>query len=288
MTARKQKDRMRAALAVAAACLAACTARAAYIEEWDDPGLTNHNWLAWCTDGFSWTGGAYLVFSQFGGVGNSGYVRIDDMATLSEWDGVYWPAYTEEGPATNRMRAYTQDLDLNMDSLIRVYGRRDVASDLKSGEVCFFIGRWEAATNQAFYYYNQPVTVNTNDWDVRTVIDIAPGDWMAITNVGSMTPESLYDNPQQYGFVIIGATGQPSGALRFDEFSNVATNLLLTNVVVTDTRLYAATNTITATNSVRVESTSDVRFLGGREVKLAPGFWAQTGSTFNARIEPGL
>ena len=117
---------------------------------------------------------------------------------------------------------------------------------------------------------------------------MSAGNWVTITNIGGIAATSLYVNPQQYGFVLVGATSKPTGALAFDVFYNLGKDIVLTNLTATNTAFFAATNSLTATNAVVISPSSKAEFIAGRQVDLAPGFRAATGSTFRAGIDTGL
>ena len=268
--------------------LAATAAPAAYIEHWEGTAASNHNWRSW-GQGAGWTNSVNMIHHQFGGIGNSDYVRSVELSTLNQWLGDYWPAYTEDTNPTNRLREASQDLHLNVDSLVRVYCRTLSNTDtLYGGKVYFFVGEWLTTGDTAFYYHSVPVTVNTNNWQVRSLLDLSQGSWVTITNINGRPVDQVYTNPQQCGFVIVGATSQPAGQFGFDDFYSIATNLALTNLTVVATNLYVATNSITAGTNFNVLTGSDVQFIGGREVRLMPGFRAATGSLFRAGIRTDL
>ncbi len=268
--------------------LHAAAAPGAYLETWDDEARTNHNWRFWAW-GSGWTGGVNMVYNRFGGIGNLNYVRTWPLESAEPWLGVYWPAYTEDTNPTNRLRDPAQDLQLDKDSIIRVYCRTLSPTDtLFNGAVYFFVGEWMTNGNMAFYRHSTPVTVNTNDWDVRSTIDLRQGSWVTISNVNGRPVEQVYTNPQQYGFVIVGATSCPAGQLGFDNFSSLAGSLVLSNLTVTNWMLQAATNTITATNWVTVAPAGDLELRAGAAIRLAPGFHARSGSVFRAVTDPGL
>ncbi len=65
-------------------------------------------------------------------------------------------------------------------------------------------------------------------------------------------------------------------------------NLTLVNLSISDTKVYTATNSITAGPNVTVTSTGDVTFRAGSEITLLPGFTAVAGSDFRAYIDTGL
>jgi len=65
-------------------------------------------------------------------------------------------------------------------------------------------------------------------------------------------------------------------------------NLTLTNLSIADTRVYIATNTITAGPAFTVESGGDVTFKAGASITLKPGFIATAGSNFHAYIDTSL
>ena len=193
--------------------LSPCLSMASYTEPWD---ANSHNWNYW--DG-SYPEDAMLYVAGGGAGGpTDGYVKAPlDLLQPEHSPDVLWPAYTAQGG-----RDPEQNLDLNNYPIIKVKIRALATADLAEGFVCFFIGKWVDDFNYVFWYYNSPLPVNPNNWHISGNIDVSQDKWTEIVRVGmgGVTPQSIYSNPQQYGFVIVGHAYQPSGELRFDDFAN--------------------------------------------------------------------
>lgn len=275
------------ALTVAVCWLAAlCTG--AYIERWEGTVTSNHCWRSWA-EVPGWTGSVHMIHHPFGGLNNSDYVRSPGLDSLEPWIGCYWPAYTEDTDPTNKLREVSQEVHLDVDSVVYVHCRTLSSTDtLYGGSVYFFVGEWSTNGSTAFYRHSAQVTVNTNNWAVRSVIDLSQGTWLTITNISGRPVDQVYTNPQQYGFVIVGATNQPGGELGFDGFFSVAKDLALTNLTAVVTNLYAATNLVSAGTDFNVENGSKVDVRAGREILLQPGFHADAGGSFRAAIDRDL
>ena len=188
-----------------------------YFENWNTPATTNHNWNYWTTQDVA------MVWHSAGGVGNTAYVSTP-LGSCSNWLTAYWPAYT-----FGASRETNQDLQLTSFSTVSVFASMQDPAGLNGNQVQFFIGEWIASNNYAFYTYNAPFFVNTNNWAQHATIVLGgTQNWTLVASQGSTkTAVDLYDNPQQYGFAVSsgigggGGVGVPTGDLRLDNFSVV-------------------------------------------------------------------
>jgi hypothetical protein len=182
---------------------------AVYEEEWNASGNGAHRWNYWTT------GDVAMAWQATGGRADSGHVSAP-LAACSNWlNDSRWPAYTFAD------RDATQNIDLVSGSALSVYARMADPATLNGGSLHFFIGEWLSQSNYVFYQHNAVVTVATNDWSVRSSWTAGTDlDWTLVDRAGSTkNPTDLYANPQQYGFVIRGSAGQPTGSLGLDSFA---------------------------------------------------------------------
>ena len=214
-------------IAVAAVALGCCPLLFAqdYEEElWDDPLKANNNWSYYDTDAAE-PHDVDMVWLSTGGVGNSGYVKTPLSALDSAHDGeAFWPAYPYRDIGDN------QEINLGIVRTKIVVYASDVSMmvpmDLHGGQLHFFIGQWDPGTSPgpeddtwSYFYNTAPVTINDNDWAVKSVIDVIDGAWETLaSNDPSVQPSDLFYHPQQWGFVIYPASDTPSGELAFDYF----------------------------------------------------------------------
>lgn len=168
-----------------------------------------------------------------GGHGDSGFV-VTPLTSLPPWSntvaGIRFPLAT-------RSRSHWSNPYENRRVEIRVNRtptEADVVADLGGGFLTFFVGRWEAATNYAFYFLRRgfevaegggwqmaslAVVTDTNAWSVA-------GSPPTFSDEGSLLSQSgqerfpltfLLQSPQQWGVAIVGSHRQPGGWLGFDQ-----------------------------------------------------------------------
>jgi len=199
---------------------ASSAARAEYIENWD---TSNNNWSYW--DNPPPPNHTPMVHVPSGGAGGlgDGYVKtpLSQLvpAQIHTLDAL-WPAYLDEPTKDPDQR-----LNLNNDPIIKVRLNDLGSANLQGGAVYFFIGTWVDESNQVFWRYNEPLTINADSWAIKSVIDVRGGNWVVIVHDGmpGAVPEDFYNDPPQYGFVIQGQDDdvQLTGELGFDSFANV-------------------------------------------------------------------
>lgn len=186
-----------------------------YTENWNSSGDANHNWAYWSSNEVA------IPWMSSGGYNDSGYVQAN-LTSMTNWcaDNSYWVGYL----ITNTM-APEQHVDLT-GKWIEIRANDMNTADLDGGELYFFIGDWSGPANYSFFYNTNSLTLGANSWDVLHSIAIGENDnWGTIAQVGNtQTPDDLFNNPQQYGFVIYNAdgnNGKPSGQLGLDNFAVV-------------------------------------------------------------------
>ncbi len=194
-----------------------------YNEElWDDPIKTNNNWAYYDVDH---TSGPHvdMIWHATGGVGNSGYVHAPlGGLDSAHHEQAFWPAYLFRG-----LGSFGQEIDLSPpDTVIKIYAREMAVSvvpiDLKGGSLHFFIGQWITGPPDkwSFFYNRTPIGISDAGWTIENMIYVGGDDqWGEIANNDpSVSPSDLFYHPEQWGFVIFGATGTPAGELAIDSF----------------------------------------------------------------------
>ena len=198
--------------------------RAGYIEDWD---TGNNQWYYY--DENVGDGDVALGAVQSGGEDGGAYVEapFDSMTEWSEIPGVWWGPYTygDDGGSS------VHPIDLNEDPVSSIYGRDETSPgnvDLKGGAVHFWIGRFydpdgpggPTSPLLTFFHYDDTVKI-TDTWSpTRQVIRSNPGRWTELVNDENLDPIDLFDEPQQWGFGIFGASDKPTGVLGFDSLAN--------------------------------------------------------------------
>lgn len=200
--------------------LAAGETHATGIEDWNAAAAGNHNWKYW-NDSVS-PSDIDAPWVATGGANDSGHLAVD-LGALSLWGSnpTYWPAYTAAS-----MRGADQDIDLVLNPYLTVnlMGGRDV--DLQGGRLYFFVGEWNDSGSEAFYRNTTPLTIMpSGDWGLANVAwagDVS--QWALISATGEASSlEELFQAPQQYGLVLWGSQGQPTGTLHVDDFGAIPT-----------------------------------------------------------------
>ena len=206
---------LRIVVTCVAAGLLAAPVVAGYEEHWD--AGDSRNWQYWALAGTPPTEQGLPMWVSLGGGHIGGYVRTPmDVLAPEHADNALWPAFTVEWD-----RDASQNLDLNVDPIVQISMKALPRADLQGATLGFFIGYWSTDDDWAFYRHDTPVAVG-DDW-VRTTIDVRTGGWLPIAKGTAPTqgPSDIYDNPQQYGFVLVDWAAQPTGQLGFDEFANI-------------------------------------------------------------------
>ncbi|MBP7830395.1 MAG: PEP-CTERM sorting domain-containing protein [Kiritimatiellae bacterium] len=193
-----------------------------YVDNFNDTDAREHNWMYWGVP----TGGGptqdyAAVWMANGGVGNSSRLTLD-LQDAREVYSSYWPQYLVDD-----YRDADQELDFRNHSVSAIFNSHNVVDVFNGGTLHFFIGEWQDSEHYSFYYHDTAFTVNVpqGDWSQFTTIDIGTGDedWTLLAGSNPVTATNLFDNPQQYGFVIVGAGSQPTFNLSMDDFSAIQT-----------------------------------------------------------------
>ncbi|HRI58069.1 MAG TPA: S8 family serine peptidase [Saprospiraceae bacterium] len=119
---------------------------------------------------------------------------------------------------------------------------------------------------------NAATTGDNGRDNVEQVLVLSPmtGDY----TIRVVAPATLTDGPQQFSLVFSGA----------DATADNATYSLL---AINDAHTYAVRQNLTFGPSLTITSPGDVKAYAGQTVRMVPGFHAQAGSRFLARILPG-
>ena len=215
----------------AAVCLLAATglARGAvtnYVENFNDTGDRENHWAYWGqpTGGGEVTDHA-VVWMANGGVGWTPRVTVD-MENLDYTVNGYWPYYLNS-PDVGGTRTADQELNFDDHTVSAAFNSHNIADPFNGGSVFFFLGQYIDGGNSAWYTFNQSFAVNVtqDDWSQATSIDITGDEsqWTLLGGNASISVTNLFNNPQQYGFVIVGAGSQPTYNLSMDNFSATQT-----------------------------------------------------------------
>ena len=119
---------------------------------------------------------------------------------------------------------------------------------------------------------NAAATGNNNRDNVEQVLVLSPAAGNYTIRV--VAPASLTSGPQQFSLIISGN----------DATVDDATFSFLT---INDARTYAVRQNLTFGPAFVVSNTGDVKGYAGQSVRMVPGFHAQSGSRFLAKILPG-
>lgn len=222
-----------------------------------------HNWdREHDRDAWRYFGGADPgeppVWHGQGGWGGSGYVACP-LDALRSWEPTgsqrYYPLYT---------LAERQPVNLREMPAVRVALNRvptgGPPADLR-GMLTFFVGRWNDDARYAFYFFKQPVHLSaTFGWfPAGLVLTSDPADWDAVgPGIPSVSLVALLERPQQWGFAVVDASGQPTGWLGFDELElHPAQAQALSARLVAETTLELAVSG-SPHDGVPLESTTDL------------------------------
>lgn len=194
-----------------------------FVEDWNDSLLTNNDWQYWVDSvGTTSTRPADagenrdMKWSRSGGVNNSGYVWSPGNELHKTWNR-YWPAYMAPPDSVASINLENQVLSINVNDL----------GTLGSGgtiSLHFFIGEWNAVGGAGpeddtfvFYQHETALTIGQNTWAQTTFAIGDDSQWSEIikSNNNATKPSDLYENPQQWGFVIDLSTG-PADTLPAD------------------------------------------------------------------------
>jgi len=215
--------------AVCVVCLCAgvpAPALAEYKEDWNSAVLRNNNWR-YFVEGAPDNGEVQMPWQATGGVGDTGHVQCP-LAELTQWSAVpastnYWPCWTKQD---------YHSIDLGADEVIRI-AIKDVTPpigtvpggvDLKGGTIHFWIGEWLPAPQpgdpnlMSFFIFDTELSWG-DDWTQNQIV-INEKDWTTLVDNQGKSAAQLFDNPQQWGFGILGGTGDPTGVLGFDAFES--------------------------------------------------------------------
>lgn len=197
-----------------------------YVDNFNDTGAEEHNWTYWGEP----TGGGPIqdyevVWMANGGESWSARVTID-MENLRESVSAYWPLYLNS-PDVGGLRDPDQELDFNNHTVSAIFNSHNISDPFNGGSLYFFLGQYIDGGDSAWYYFDEAFVVNQaqDDWSQATSIDITDdeSDWTLLGGSASVPVTNLYNNPQQYGFVIVGAGSQPTYNLSMDNFSAIQT-----------------------------------------------------------------
>jgi hypothetical protein len=189
-----------------------------YIEDWDSaPSATGWYWfqagagadgdvtLSWAAN--SPDPGGYLVTS------------LDDV---THWSAIpvahtYFTtyAYGSNPPGVTRpLHPIQPSLDTRMEIAFRDGG----GASLSGGQLFFWVGQWNSASELAFYYLNVPLSGATApSWTQNSfTISQSPGDWVTLVQEGPLSLSGILGNPQQWGFGVFGGSAEPVGSLALD------------------------------------------------------------------------
>jgi hypothetical protein len=204
---------------------------AVYIEDWNTPENGANNWMMYkLMDGVPVNAAMDYGFSPPG----TGWVRADLSAADTSFANTAFVLYTLD-PATPDQGLFTpreasQNINLNVSSQVSVDIRLQFDIDLDGGVFRFFIGEWlpgegSEPDRSAFWVFEQPFAHAQDAW-ASSSIDVSSGNWIELDYSGyapgEVTPQDLFDNPQQYGVTIHGlAGGSLNGVANFDNFSAI-------------------------------------------------------------------
>ncbi len=205
------------------------TSFADYAKElWDDPIKKNNNWSYYDSDAVA-PFDVDMNWQSSGGVGGSGYVSAPLNALDSAHDAsAFWPAYLYRGLGDD------QEIDLSIDNAaVKIYARDDTgplapvgSMDLQGGSVHLFIGQWFKGVDPgpqddtwSFFYNTTALNIIGDVWTESTISVGDNSNWDIITRTNnSISPDDLFHHPEQWGFVVFPAAGDPSGVLGLDSF----------------------------------------------------------------------
>ncbi len=183
-------------------------------ENWNEPSHTN-GWSRF-------TGGAVGSppgWEANGGLDGTGYV-VCDLGELASWPAappVYYPLNTYGWQGQGQMHP----VNLLGRPTIRVALNATPGAMLRGGTLRLFVGQWNSDEEYAFYYYEGAAfDVGAGAWLTSyETISANAADWVCYAVAGPAPPElaDVLQNPQQWGFALVGAGAPPVGELGFDE-----------------------------------------------------------------------
>ncbi len=193
--------------AAAAVLLAAGTASAQYVERWDSTHREEHNWV-W--DSASLGVWQPMAWAPTGGPDNSGHVATDigDLAGDFFIPGDSFPAWIMADAGGG------QEIDLAGQS-VRIDLKLDAGSTLGGGTIHFYVQK--AGT---YYYHLTPLAPGAETWTTASLAVGGDTDWADLfVPDPSVLPSDLFDDPDEYGFILLRDGDEPAGRLRFDNFA---------------------------------------------------------------------
>jgi hypothetical protein len=130
-----------------------------------------------------------------------------------------------------------------------------------------------------------------HQYSVGTVLSCAVTDSPVTSNEATRSSQIACTGWTGTHSVPASGTTTNTGTFTLMENSTITwnwavSNLWVSNQVVTTTVSEEALDTITGSDSYRVESPGDVIFNAGEQVRLLPGFQASSGAVLRARITP--
>lgn len=185
-------------------------------EDWNVQSQTN----GW----YQYTGvplGSAIGWRATGGVANSGFA-LANLDALVAWP----PGSRLFYPLNTFAEWHSIDLRVTPSVTVSVHATPlagGMTADLRGGSLRFFVGQWNSDQEHGFYAFGKArFEVAAGGWIRSTVtVNDRAADWLLLVapeGQGSRTIplESLLPNPQQWGFVVVGATGEPTAWLGFD------------------------------------------------------------------------
>ncbi len=139
-----------------------------------------------------------------------------ELGTLTDFPEnpvVYYPLYTYED---------NHPVDFAATPLVKLSVNLERGNaNLQGGSLRLFVGEWRADNDYAFYCFTRAKFSTTGLGWITSEIELtaAGTDWSRYHAAG-INPPALADVlslPQQWGFAIFDATGQPTGQVYFDE-----------------------------------------------------------------------
>jgi len=194
-----------------------------YTDYFNDTIAEEHNWQYWgVPDGGGAEGNQALQWMANGGESGSARLTID-MQYLTESVGAFWP-YFLQSSAVGGTRAEDQELNFSGHEVSAIFNSHNIANPLNGGALYFFVGQYEESGDSAWYYFQTPFTINPTegDWSPSAPITITgeSAQWTLLGGSESVPVSALLNNPQQYGFVVVGAGSQPTFNISMDNFSS--------------------------------------------------------------------
>ncbi len=191
--------------------------RAEFIESWNSVDLKENDWRQQAKS-------VGIVATGWKATGGYDGGRIhSDLAQVSYGTGsnAYYPAFlgSYDDPANGR--------EVDFSGMTVSVRAKDLGGvDLEAGTLHFYVARWISEDDHVCYHYNDSITIGDGTWDYNEIKIVENGDaqkWTNLVNTGTSPPtlSDLLDKPQQFGFLIAGASSStpPHGTLGFDDFS---------------------------------------------------------------------